>query len=143
MYNNLETTQRIFTKIQNEFPLLHMTVHKTAFTKLSMHIPAQEGLKFDVHLNLKNTDELQLSAGIFSCEWYPCTQQKKVDQFLDAVNGILSGEYRILEHYRWKFAVKAQLQIFDNDGWKTVATWGTFHFPWPWKKEYHILQNLP
>ena len=91
--------------------------------ELALDIPAQPGLSFKVHLNLQNLDELHLSASALWVEWFPCTNPKKVDDYFRAVSGLLSGEFRILEHWRDKRPVKAKLQAPIHDRWKTVAGW--------------------
>lgn len=101
-----------FEKIQAAFPALSMKLDlHPAQVDLAMEIPAQSGLPFDVHLNLQNLDELHLSASALWYEWFPCTNPRKVERYLEAVSGLLSGEFRILEHWRGKRPVKAQLQL--------------------------------
>lgn len=111
--------------------------------ELALDIPAQPGLSFKVHLNLQNLDELHLSASALWVEWFPCTNPKKVQEYFEAVSGLLSGEFRILEHRRGKRAVKAKLQAPRNGGWKTIATWSVLlSIPWP-PKRHEVVQNLP
>ena len=112
--------------------------------ELAMDIPAQHGLSFDVSLNLQNLDELHLNASSLWVEWFPCTNPKKVEEYFEAVSGLLSGEFCILEHWRGKYAVRAHLQRPVNGGWKTIATWIDFFpslVPWP-AKTYNVVQNL-
>jgi hypothetical protein len=99
-----------FEKLQATFPALSMNLdlHHT-HVDVAMDIPVQPGLSFKVHLDLQNLDELHLSASAFWCEWFPCTNPKKVERYIEAVSGLLSGELRILEHWRGKRPVKAQL----------------------------------
>jgi len=99
-----------FEKLQATFPALSMNLdlHHT-YVDVAMDIPVQPGLSFKVHLDLQNLDELHLSASAFWCEWFPCTNPKKVERYIEAVSGLLSGELRILEHWRGKRPVKAQL----------------------------------
>ena len=109
---------------------------------IKMDIPEQKGLKFKICLYLDNRDELHINAGDhFWLEWFPCTKPERVEQFTDAVIGLISGRYRILEHYRGKRAVKAELQAPNGDDWKTIGTWSTIDIPIPWKKEYKIVTN--
>lgn len=134
-----------FEKIQAAFPGLSMKLDlHPAQVDLAMEIPAQSGLPFDVHLNLQNLDELHLSASALWYEWFPCTNAKKVQRYLEAVSGLLSGELRILEHWRGKRPVKAQLQRPSGGGWKNVATWLDVSAVvlWP-RKSYKVVQNKP
>ena len=108
-----------------------------------MDIPAQPGLSFHIHLNLQNLDELHLSASALWVEWFPCTNPKRVEEYFEAVSGLLSGQFRILEHWRGKRAVKANLQCPSHGGWKTIATWSVLlSIPWP-PKSLKVVQNLP
>jgi hypothetical protein len=114
-----------FEKIRATFPALSMKLDLApAHVELAMDIPAQIGLSFDVDLNLQNRDELHLLASPFWVEWFPCTKPEKVDRYFEAVSGLLSGEFRILEHWRGRRPVKAQLQRPSRGGWVSLATWG-------------------
>ena len=109
---------------------------------LAMDIPAQPGLSFHIDLNLQNLDELHLSASALWVEWFPCTNPKKVDKYFEAVSGLLSGQFWILEYWRGSRAVKAKLQRPNNGGWRTVATWSVLlSIPWP-PKSRKVVQNL-
>jgi hypothetical protein len=134
-----------FEKIRAAFPALAMNfdLHPDHMD-LAMDIPAQLGLSFHVDLNLQNLDELHLVASSLWVEWFPCTKPNKVDEYLEAVSGLLSGQFRILEHWRGKRVVRAELQRPDDGGWKTMANWLTLSvlIPWP-RKTLKVVQNLP
>jgi len=132
-----------FEKIRAAFPALTMNlVLDDPHVDLAMDIPSQPGLAFKMDLNLQNSDELHLSASAFWCEWFPCTNPKEVERYFEAVSGLLSGEFRILEHWRGRRPVKAQLQRPGRGGWERVATWGDVSavVPWP-RKTLKVLQN--
>jgi len=93
--------------------------------EISITLPVQPGLSHKVWLCLQNQDELGLGIGSFYCEWFPCTRPDRVERYLAAVIGFLSGEYRILERYKGTRCYKAKLQKPDGDSWRTVATWAT------------------
>jgi hypothetical protein len=134
-----------FEKLKETFPALSMNLDlRHAHVDVAMDIPAQPGLLFKVHLNLQNRDELHLVASAFWCEWFPCTNPKKVERYVEAVSGLLSGEFRILEHWRGRRPVKAQLQRPSDGGWINFATWGDISalVPWP-KKTLKVVQNKP
>ena len=131
-----------FEKIRVAFPALTMNLDlHPQNVDLEMDIPVQAGLLFRVNLNLQG-DELHLSASRFWVEWFPCTKPEKVDKYFDAVSGLLSGEFRILEHWRGRRPVKAQLQSPRRDGWESLATWADLSaiVPWP-KKTFKVVQN--
>ncbi len=138
----LQIAKKIFKRIATDYPSLETTIQEGSQVELEMVIPKQKGLKFPIHLNLQNNDELHLQAGnCFWLEWFPCTNPERVEQFVDAVNGLISGKYRILEHYRGKRAIKAEFQIPDGETWNTIGTWSTLSFPFPMRKEQKVVSN--
>jgi hypothetical protein len=70
------------------------------------------------------------------------TNSKRVNEYFEAVSGLLSGRFRILEHWRGRRPVKARLQAPSQGRWKTVAGWSVLlSIPWP-RKSVRIVQNL-
>jgi hypothetical protein len=131
----------LFEDIQASFPDLSMQLHiEHPHVDLMMDVPRQDGLAFDVNLNLQD-DELHLSAGSFWLEWFPCGDSDVVGRYREAVTRLLSGQYRIIEHYAGNRVVKAQLQRPDGDAWRTIGTWSNFGAWWPWRRGSRILQN--
>ena len=54
----------IFHRVQEEFSELAMQIDEHAVdVAISVVIPTQSGLTFDMHLNLQNDDELHLEVG--------------------------------------------------------------------------------
>ena len=134
-----------FERLRAAFPELTMDLElHSKHVDLAMHIPSQPGLSFAVDLNLQNRDELHLSASRLWVEWFPCRDQRKVDKYFEAVSGLLSGRFRILEHWRGRRIVLAQLQRPDEGKWKTIAYTSnpTILFPWP-PKTLKVIQNTP
>ena len=130
---DVEAIMRLFTDIRSAFPHLGMKLERHhPNVDLDLDIPKQNGLKFDVNINLQG-DELHMSAGHFWLEWFPCSDAGVVESFREAVQGLLSGEFRILEYYRGKRAIKADLQRPSGEGWKTVGTWSTLSLPIPYR----------
>jgi hypothetical protein len=78
--------------------------------EISITMPVQPGLSHKIWLCLQNFDELGFSVGHFYIEFFPCTKPDRVEKYMDAVSGFLSGNYRILEHYRGTKCYWAQLQ---------------------------------
>jgi hypothetical protein len=137
-----EAIVRLFRELQDAFPHLRMQLQlQDRHVDLNMDIPPQPGLAFFVNLNLQG-DELHLSAGSFWLEWFPCTRPAIVDQYRDAVTGLLSGRYRILEHYIGAWAVRAQLQRPEAEGWQTIGTWANLGAAVPWPRRRRVLQNV-
>lgn len=136
-----QIAQQVFASIQAEFPQLAMeldTQHK--FVDLLLRIPRQSGMQFEVSMNLQNSDELHLNAASLWVEWFPCTDPKVAAQFHEAVSGLLSGRYRILEYYRGNRVVKASLQRPNGAEWESVKTWCRLHFPFP-RAASRVIQN--
>jgi len=119
-----------FESIEAAFPHLTMTLDAEAGdVDVSLEIPKQPGLDFDVFVNLQG-DELQLNAGAnFWVEWFPCTDEGVEADFFEAVHGLLSGQFRIVEHHRRGKAFKAVLQRPINGGWESRKTWHSPRLP--------------
>jgi hypothetical protein len=95
----------------------------------------EPGLAFAVNLNL-----LHLSAGHFWFEWFPCTKPDVVAAYAEAVSGVLSGTFRIVEYYRWRRVVQVDLQRPAGAGWKTIATTNP-DLLFLWRTKTKVLQN--
>ena len=133
---------QLLNDVQNAFPHLKMRLASDhPHVDLNLDIPQQSGLKFNVNINLQG-DELHLSAGHFWLEWFPCSDAGVVETFREAVRGLLSGEFRILEYYRGRRAIKAELQRPSGDGWKTIGTWSALSLPVPWRVTTKELRNI-
>jgi len=62
----------MFKQMQAEFPdLLMKSDPPDTSVELSVTIPKQPGLAFEINLKLQNDDELHLCAGAFWCSWFP------------------------------------------------------------------------
>lgn len=136
---HIETARETFARIQERVPGLSVERIDSENIDLGLAFPVQAGLEQPVLLNLQG-DELHFSAGHFWMEWFPCTDPAKVEAYVSAVVGYLSGEYRIVEHYRGKRCVKAELQM-PGPAWKTVATWRRLHVPFPWGTKQEVRCN--
>jgi len=133
---------RLFEAIRDAFPQLSMRLdHNPPNVDLSMEIPEQPGLSFEINLNLQG-DELHLNAGAFWLEWFPCTRHDVVEAYREAVHGLLSGAYRIRESYRGGSPIKAQLQKPNAGSWQTVGTWYGWSWPFPRRVTEKVLQNV-
>lgn len=107
---------------------------------LSMEISTQNGLGFDVHLDLQNLDELWLGVKSSFFIWFPCTNPEAVESYINTVGDTLEGKCRIVEHLRGSRLVKAEMQTPEDAAWKTIATCRSYRIPWPFQKQYRILQ---
>ena len=77
----------------------------------------------------------------FWLEWFPCTDTGVVAQYREAVTGLLSGAYRIVEHHIGNLVVKAQLQRPSAGGWQTVGKWTNLGVVLPWPRSIRVLQK--
>jgi len=137
---NMTEMIAVFEAIRASFPHLKMRLERDhPHVDLSMDIPRQRGLAFDVSLNLQG-DKLHLSAGACWLEWFPCTSADVVARFREAVQGVLSGNFRIVEHCRLGWPVKAELQRPQLDSWQTIGTWSRLYLPFGMKTT-RVLQN--
>lgn len=137
----IDNARRAFEDIAAAFPGLRAERRQDEQVELGMEFPSQSGLSFDIGLTLQNEDELFLSVGSFRCSWFPCTEPERVEEYKDAVIGLVRGDNRLLEHYRGKRSVKAELQEPRGGSWATIATWSSDLLPFPWRKTYRILRN--
>jgi len=134
---------QLLNDIRSAFPHLEIKLESDhPHVDLNLDIPQQSGLKFDVNVNLQG-DELHLSAGHFWLEWFPCSDPTVIQAFREAVCGLLSGEFRILEYYRGRRAIKAELQRPSGEGWQTIGTWSVLSLPIPWHVTTKELRNIP
>jgi hypothetical protein len=131
----------VFAEIAKRFPSLKMVENDDDPVEISITMPVQPGLSHKIWLCLQNHDELGFSAGHFYIEFFPCTKADRVEKYLDAVTGFLSGKYRILEHYRGAKCYRAKLQKPEGDRWRTIASWATIWIPLSFKKTVKELQN--
>jgi hypothetical protein len=111
--------------IAGRFASLRMIEEPEDPVELSIRLPVQPGLNHEVWLALQNNDELSFSVGHFWLEWFPCSKASCVDEYIAAVTGFLSGEYRVLEHYLGKHCMKAELHAPSPSGWQTIGSWRT------------------
>jgi hypothetical protein len=124
-----------FGEIANRFPSLRMTEEVGTPVEISIIIPVQPGCGQKIWLCLQNIDELHFSVGHFWLEWFPCTDNARVESYVEAVTGVL-------EHYRGKKCVKAELQAPEGSNWHTVGTWSTLWLPMPWTKGFKEIRNI-
>lgn len=128
--NSVEIARSAFETLSTEFPYLSMELDESpTYTEIELTIPAQKRLDFEVGLNLQNTDELHLNVDEFWGQWFPCTDPKVVESFLQAVRGLLSGNYRIAVYSGKGRSYKRLLQSPFKDSWKTEYTHTSVHWP--------------
>ena len=124
---SLEDVHALFNSIRRDHPHLEMLVEQGAnpICPLSMTVPEQANLRFELVMSFVNGDELCIGAGdSFWLEWFPMRKTDVVEDFTKTVGGLLSGEYRVVEYLNTHgVVVKADLQEPSGAGWKTAGTW--------------------
>jgi len=136
-----QVARNIFQRIQDSFPALRVNLILTpGNVDMSLEIPIQTGMAFPVNLNLQR-DELHLNAGHFWAEWFPCTEDAVSENYFNSVRRLISGEYRIVETYRYGRAVGAVLEKPNGTGWIRLTSWKNFWIAFPGKSCYRVLQN--
>jgi hypothetical protein len=140
--DTVKIAEQAFDEIARRFPHLYMVKDEGIPVAPSITLPVQPGLRQEVRLYLGDNDELNIIVGYFSGEWFPCTDPAKVEAYISAVCGYLSGAYRVLEHYRGKRCVKAELQEPITNGWGTIYTWTEVWPPIPWNKTFKEVRNV-
>ena len=135
---------KVVETIQAQFPSLCIELAtEHPHVEALLEIPVQQGLAFPVSINLQNCDELHLNVGSFWCEWFPCREREVSDRFVEAVCGLLSGAYRVVEYWRGGVALKADLQRQVGGGWQCVASWSRLHIPVSWGMTIKTIHNVP
>jgi len=140
--NCFDIAEKTFKEIQNHFPELNMTMdYEHQYVDLSMDIPKQNGLDFDINLNLQNDDELHISTDYISCQLFSAESQELVDFFYESVLGIIKGEYRILQFVKKDKVYKSFLQKPNEEKWETIYRgYERLRIPWT-KVDENIIQN--
>jgi hypothetical protein len=105
-----------------------------------LEIPEQPGLQFDVELYLFG-DVLNIGAGPFWGEWFPCLDSGVVSRYVEAVSGLITGRFRIVEHSRNGRVLKTFLQRPSGSEWQTIYRhYHGLSYLWA-RMEQRILQN--
>jgi hypothetical protein len=140
--DNLRIARDAFREIQSRFPGLQLIEDPSLPMELNATIPVQAGVVYPINVTLQNRDELHFSVGHFWLEWFPCSNEERASAFIDAVSGFLAGRHRILEHYRGRRCVMAELQKEEpGEQWATFGTCSRLSLPLPWRKRYRVLIN--
>jgi hypothetical protein len=138
---SLQIARGAVAEIAERFPALQMVEDEDAPVEMGVTLPVQPGLRQKVLLCLQNGDSLHFSVGNFRLDWFPCTDPKRVSEYVEAVSGYLAGQHRILEHYRGNRCVKAELQAQESGAWRTIGTWSRLWPPMPWHKTFKEVRN--
>jgi len=142
----LEIARKILLEVAAASKPLRSSFHVQPIPELdlSLDFDVQPGLSFPVSANLQNADELQLAVGeVFCCNWFPCDDPRVVSEFREAMLGIISGEYRVVEFYRNDKPIRAELQRPTGETWIKAATYSKQRLPSLVRMRTRILRNAP
>ena len=139
----MQRFEDVLAVVRRDFPHLTIQVDRNhPHVDALAELPAQTGLDFQVSFNLQNADELHLNVSRLWVEWFPCRKQDVVDRFTDAVVGILSGRYRVVESYLLGSFAGARLQRPDGKGkWETIHRCTYLLGFVPWLRSQRVVQN--
>jgi hypothetical protein len=128
--------------LRNKFPDLHIELNRQdPHVDASLDIKKQPGLDFGLNINMQG-DTLHLRTDKFWVEWFPCDEDLVFKGFVEAVVGLLSGDYRILHRYVGSIHISALLQKPVQAGWEKVATSSSgFGRLIPWPRRQVVVQN--
>ncbi|MFN7943390.1 MAG: hypothetical protein U0X73_17490 [Thermoanaerobaculia bacterium] len=131
--------------LREQFPGLRIeSVPASGGLDAAAEIPRQNGLDFDVSINLQNFDELHLNASNFWVEWFPCDEEEVFSRFIEACVSLLSGRGRLVESYLGDRAVSSRLEVpLENGSWRGLATWSNLFAFIPWRRRVVLVQNRP
>lgn len=141
-----EIARKILLEVAVASELLRSSLHVQPDPELdlSLDFDTQPGLSFPVRVNLQNVDELHLCVGeVFWCEWFPWDDPRVFSEFREAMLGVISGEYRVVEFYRNHKPVRAELQRPTGGTWTKVAMYSRLRLPSPARMRTRILRNEP
>ena len=139
---SVEIAKQAFARILAALPHLIAERQPNEQIELQVELPVQPGLKHHVWLALQNNDELHFRVGHFWLEWFPCTDAAKVESYVAAVQGFLSGRYRVLESERNGRCFKSELQAPVLHGWETIGTWSRVRLPSFSRISFNVIQNI-
>ncbi len=130
-------------QIRSKFPNMRVDVRKEASrVDAEARIPVQPGVAFPMSLSPQNRDELHLGAGHLWLEWFPVGRQDVFEGFVDAVLGLITGNYRIVESYLFGAVVRARLERPNAvGGWETITTWSNLVGLIPLSSRQSVIQN--
>ena len=124
---------------------LHLEWDTQSPVEAAATLPKQRGLDFRLWLNLQNVDEIGVQTELFTASWFPFDDPKTETLFLTAVDGLISGDVRMLCFYGPIFVRphKVILQRRVGDRWEQIYKYGRLYLlTWPVKEKIVINGGL-
>ena len=137
----IDAFESALTVIRARFPWLKVPdFEQHPHLEALVEIPVQPGLSLPIQLNLQNRDELHLVVSNLWVEWFPCTDVEKVNLFVDAVAGLVSGELEIEEAFLFGRPASATLQRRGRRS-ERLARWSNLLSFIPLQKTRRVVSN--
>lgn len=102
--------------------------------ELAAHLRKQPGLDWSLWLNLQGVDEIGVQNDFFYVEWFPADKPEREAEFVQVVDGLLSGSVRLVCKFardeRLPYSVAFERE--NESGWVQVAGYArSLHFGRP------------
>ena len=134
----IELIRSKFPELQINVDLEEPNVHAVAC------LEEQPELDFDISIDLQNCDELAIIAESLWASYFPIGEEDSFEKFIDAIIGLISGNYRIVEYRVLGSLIKTTLEKPCGQEWLKIYTCSPMpslsFLPLPRKKLY--IQNL-
>jgi hypothetical protein len=121
---NIARAKALFAEIAERHGL-RLEWDDQAPVEAAARLPKQQGLDFSLWLNLQNNDEIGIQSDLFTFSWFPFDDPEKEAMFVASVDGLITGEVRLLcfrgSYYSKPF--KVQLQRLVEGTWMTFCTY--------------------
>ncbi len=121
---NIRLAEELFQGVAAELEL-DIAIDEDVPVEVSMTLPKQGGLKFEIWLCLQNIDELWFSVDdVFTTSRFPC--QEVIGDFRDDLVGFIKGDLRIrvISHAKTGKVRSSFLERKDAGEWQVVSTYG-------------------
>ncbi len=104
---------------------------ETSPVELACSIPEQLGLDWYLWLCVQNYDELHIQHDLFTFSWFPADEPEKEAEFVNALEGLISGAFRLKCSYsrRGRRPYSVELEREAGGQWENVYGYGRgLHF---------------
>jgi len=118
----ISRARHLFTDLA-ERHLLKLEWDETSPVELAACLHRQAGLDWSLWLNLQNNDEIGVQSEFFYVEWFPADDPAREAEFIQAVDGILSGSVRLVCNFgrRGDRPYSVHFELETAHGWKYIS----------------------
>lgn len=134
----------IFLRLAAEFSFLTSSFRDDLpEVEFQLSFDTQPRLPFPVRLWFSG-DELCLGAGeAFWCEWFPASRSTVRNEFEKIAQGLISGEFRLVESSRNGSIFEAQIEEVRGGEWCPVSSWSKLRLPSLARSDKRVLRAEP